>query len=76
MVTKAFLEVVVRRILALEVVCVANMDRPCDAVRDIEENSRGWNIQKTNAMNQAVNAWKFRSALLQSGKDKSSAGVK
>lgn len=36
--SKMYLEVAVRPILALEVVCKANMDWPWDTVRDTEEN--------------------------------------
>lgn len=47
--TKKFLEVVVQRILPLEVVYGASVDRPWDTIRDIERNHRRWGTQQTKA---------------------------
>lgn len=76
-VIKTFFWVVVRRILALKVVCETDIDRPCDAVRDKEENRRNWNTQKATVVNTAMRAFKFRAALPRSGSiRKSHAGAK
>lgn len=65
--TKKFVQVVVRQITALKVVCGANKDRPWDAARDIEENRCGLNTQQTMGVNSAIRIFNFLTALPQRG---------
>lgn len=55
-VTREVLEVTVRLVIALEVVCSANMNRPRDVARDIAEGQRDWNTQQIDVVNKALQA--------------------
>lgn len=55
-VTKKFWGMVVRWLMAQEIMYKDSMDQECDPVRDLKENCRSWNTQQVDVVNQAHRA--------------------